>query len=96
MLAARNPIASQICLTKDATEVLPLVPVTATTISGWAPAKRAAISAKSLRGLTVRMKAVLPGSRACSPAMIATAPAATAWGMNRVPSALIPGSAAKR
>ena len=36
-LAARKPMDVQISRTKVATEVLPLVPVTATTVSGWLP-----------------------------------------------------------
>ena len=82
--------------TNDATEVFPFVPVTATTISGWAPAKRAAIWANSWRGLSERISVALPGSFAASPAMIATAPAAIACGMKCAPSMLVPGSAAKR
>ena len=35
MLAASWPSAAQICRVKAATEVLPLVPVTAAIISGW-------------------------------------------------------------
>ena len=35
MLAAGCPIASQIWRVKAATEVLPLVPVTAAMVSGW-------------------------------------------------------------
>ncbi len=49
-LAAWNPCPAQSWRTKDATEVLPLVPVTATSVSGWSPKKRAAISASSRRG----------------------------------------------
>jgi hypothetical protein len=40
--AADRPIADQICRVKVATEVLPLVPVTATTVSGCAPNQSAA------------------------------------------------------
>ncbi len=36
-LTAVSPSASQICRVKLATEVLPLVPVTATITSGWPP-----------------------------------------------------------
>ena len=49
-LAARNPSAVQIWRTKEVTEVLPLVPVTATTVLGWRAKKRAAISARRWRG----------------------------------------------
>ena len=35
MLAAGNPSAVQICRVKAATEVLPLVPVTAAMVAGW-------------------------------------------------------------
>ena len=42
MLAAALPACSQICRVKEATDVLPLVPVTATIVSGCLPKKRAA------------------------------------------------------
>jgi hypothetical protein len=44
---------SQICRTNAATEVFPLVPVTATVRSGCLPKNRAAIRAKSWRGFDV-------------------------------------------
>jgi hypothetical protein len=53
MLAARNPMESQIWRTKAATEVFPLVPVTATVRSGCLPKNRAAMRAKSWRGFVV-------------------------------------------
>ena len=37
MLAAAKPACSQICRVNEATDVLPLVPVTATIVSGCAP-----------------------------------------------------------
>jgi hypothetical protein len=37
MLAAWRPRAAQIWRQKAATEVLPLVPVTATQVAGWLP-----------------------------------------------------------
>jgi hypothetical protein len=42
MLTAGSPIACQIWRVKVATEVLPFVPVTATTVSGWRPNQSAA------------------------------------------------------
>ena len=40
MLAAASPVVSQIWRVKAATEVLPLVPVTAAMVSGWCLKKR--------------------------------------------------------
>ncbi len=45
MLAALRPSRSKICRQNTATEVLPLVPVTATQVLGWAPWK--ALAAKA-------------------------------------------------
>src|SRR5882757_10798639 len=45
MLAALNPADANIWRQKAATEVLPLVPVTATQVAGCAPQKAAAASA---------------------------------------------------
>ena len=50
-LTARWPSAVQIWRQKLATLVLPLVPVTATTVSGWAPNQSAAARAKAWRGV---------------------------------------------
>jgi hypothetical protein len=47
---ARRPSAAQIWRVKLATDVLPLVPVTAVTVAGCAPEKRAAASASRRRG----------------------------------------------
>ena len=48
--AALRPSAAKIWRVKSATEVLPLVPVTATIVSGCAAKKRAAIRASARRG----------------------------------------------
>ena len=53
-LTAVSPSASQICRVKLAQEVLPLVPVIATTTSGWVPKKRRAAVASARRGLSLR------------------------------------------
>ena len=45
MLAEIRPVAAAICRRKPATEVFPLVPVTATTTSGWRRWKAAAARA---------------------------------------------------
>ena len=63
-----------------ATEVLPLVPVTAAMVSGWCRKKRAAAIASARRALPTRTKATPSGSGTGGTfsAMTATAPASTA------------------
>ena len=80
MLAAASPVASQIWRVNAATEVLPLVPVTAAMVSGWCLKKRAAASASARRALPTRTKATPSGSGTGGTfsAMIATAPASIA------------------
>ena len=94
-LAARMPMAVQISRTKLATDVLPLVPVTATIRSGWRPKKRAAALAKARRGLAAAMRTA-PSTATPSLTSIALAPAAIACGMNFAPSTDEPGNAANR
>ena len=87
------PSTSQIWRTKAATDVLPLVPVTATTRSGW----RAGEARRHARRAPARIgSAIVTGPRrrhrsTSRPASTATAPAATACGMKRAPSTLVPG-----
>jgi hypothetical protein len=79
MLAAGLPSRSQICRVKEATEVLPLVPVTATIVRGCTPKKRAAESASASLGSSTAMTGTgrFP-TRASRPATTATAPRRTA------------------
>ena len=79
--------------------VLPLVPVTATTMAGCAPARPAAICASRRRGSGSRSsgRGGTPGGQAVpAGASTATAPRATASAMKARPSARLPGSAANR
>ena len=79
MLAARWPSAAQICRVKAATEVLPLVPVTAAMVAGWRGKNFAALKARNRLALAVLMKATPAGSESGRrSAAIATAPAAAA------------------
>ena len=64
MLAACAPSAAQIWRVKAATEVLPLVPVTAAMACGWCGKNRAAASASARRALATCMKAMPAGSGA--------------------------------
>ena len=59
---AASPSAAQICRVKAATEVLPLVPVTAAMVAGWRGKNFAAASASARRALATCTKATLPGS----------------------------------
>ena len=61
MLAACNPSALQICRVKAATEVLPLVPVTAAMVPGWRGKNFAAASASARRALLTGTKATVGG-----------------------------------
>ncbi len=76
MLAACLPSAAQIWRVKAATDVLPLVPVTAAIISGWRGKNFAAASASARRALPTLMKATPSGSGigGTRSAMIAAAP----------------------
>ena len=94
-LAESRPRRDRICRTKSATELLPLVPVTATTVSGWRPDRRAAASASARRASATSIQAVASGrsaGRVPSPAT-ATAPAAAAAAAKSRPSAAVPGTA---
>ncbi len=75
-LAALLPSPLQICRTKVATEVLPLVPVTAVTVSGWPLWKRDAMSASARRGSDERTTVASPvsGSSTSQPARMTAAP----------------------
>jgi hypothetical protein len=96
-LAASKPCPVQIWRTKEATDVLPLVPVTATAVLGWRPKKRAATKARSRRGSLFSMiGAEAVGRPPLSGARIATAPRCKASEMKRVPSVFTPGNAANR
>ncbi len=79
--------------------VLPLVPVTATTVSGRTPARTAAISASIRRG-SGSVSSTRGGTSGgqCVPfgASTATAPFLTASGMKSRPSTNTPGTATNR
>src|SRR3954449_6820209 len=93
MLAAENPSACQIWRVKAATDVLPLVPVTAAMVLGWRGKKAAAASASARRAVATSTAATLAGTSALPSAMTAAAPAASACGTNDKPSLLVPGTA---
>ena len=88
--------ASRAAAVKPATEVLPLVPVTAAMQRGCAPKKRAAISARRRRGSGSRTSGTRQRRRGAAPGRPSTAaaPRAIASAMKRRPSARLPGSAA--
>ena len=69
MLAARCPSAVQICRVKAATDVFPLVPVTAATMRGWRGKNLAAITASARRALSTRAKAASLRERNLRPAL---------------------------
>src|SRR6516162_5190568 len=95
MLAERCPSRTQICRVNAATEVLPLVPVTAAIVAGWRGKNLDAIEARARRALATRINEIPDGSGAAGghSATIATAPAAIAASMKRAPSALPPAMA---
>ena len=62
MLAACSPSAAQIWRVKAATEVLPLVPVTAAIVSGWRGKNFAAASASARRASATFTKATPAGN----------------------------------
>src|SRR5499426_557173 len=98
MLADVSPSADQIWRVKAATDVFPLVPVTAAITSGWRGKNFAAASAKARRALPTRMKATPSGSGigGTRSAMMAAAPAAKAGPTKRKPSSLLPATATNR
>ena len=97
MLAACRPSAAQIWRVKAATEVLPLVPVTAAMVPGWRGKNFAAASASARRAFVTGTKATLAGKPCggCS-AATAAAPAAAAARAKCAPSALAPAMATNR
>src|SRR5215831_12127978 len=80
MLAAAWPSADQIWRVNAATDVLPLVPVTAAITCGWREKNFAAVSAKARRASSTLMKATPAGSGVAGgrSAMMAAAPDASA------------------
>src|SRR5262245_27608187 len=98
MLAAAWPSAVQIWRVNAATDVLPLVPVTAAITRGWREKNFAAVSAKARRASSTLMKAT-PSGRGVTggrSAMIAAAPDATACETKLSPSSLLPATATNR
>src|ERR1700728_833452 len=98
MLAAENPSAAQICRVKAATEVLPLVPVTAAIVPGWRGYNLAAARTRARRALVTRANAAYPDSGATGDfsAATATAPAVIAAATKPRPSVLLPAIATNR
>ena len=75
--AARWPHMRQICRVISTVEVLPLVPVTATTVAGTGRKNCAASRAKARRG-SGSARCAAPETSACGRATTAIAPAVTA------------------
>src|SRR5262249_1619218 len=98
MLAAGWPSEIQISRVNAATDVFPLVPVTAAITCGWRGNNAAAANAKDLRVSWTLTKAMSDGSGADGrrSAMTAAAPAASACGTKSSPSALPPLTATNR
>src|SRR5271166_5780392 len=92
--AASRPSEVQICRVKTATEVLPLVPVTATIVPGWREKRRAAARASAARASATRMKGA-PANGASRSATMAAAPLASASPACLNPSSFVPGRAKK-
>src|ERR1700692_4194829 len=69
MLAALKPNALQICRVKAATDVLPLVPVTAAMVLGWRGKNFAAASASARRAFATRTNAASRGAAPAPPAV---------------------------
>src|SRR5579864_2742660 len=87
------PRLAQISRVKAATEVLPLVPVTAAIVAGCRGKNLAAASESASRAFGVTTNGTAQADEgACSPAT-ATAPAAIADAMKRAPSVLCPARA---
>src|SRR5262245_34550283 len=97
MLAAGCPSACQIWRVNAATDVLPLVPVTAAMAAGCRGCRRAAASASARRAFLTCAKATASGNASgrCS-AMTAVAPAAIAAPAYFRPSAFVPAMATNR
>ena len=95
--AARRPSAANTWRVKSATDVLPLVPVIATTLRGCSGCRRAAICANAKRGSVAVRMGVAAGATTPTPGLVrmATAPLARASAINRLPSVLLPAKAAK-
>src|SRR6516225_1980440 len=98
MLAAAWPSAVQIWRVNAATDVLPLVPVTAAITSGWREKNFAAVSASARRASATLMKATASGSGVAGDrsAMMAAAPDASACETKLSPSSLLPATATNR
>src|SRR5579859_1692579 len=94
--AARRPASAQIWRVKLAVEVLPLVPVTAATVSGCGPCSSAASSARRRRGFSSTSTGTAASAWAAAPSAsvrMAAAPRPIASAMKRRPSLATPGSA---
>src|SRR5215813_7532625 len=98
MLAAAWPSAVQIWRVNAATDVLPLLPVTAAITSGWREKNFAAASASARRASATLMKATASGSGVAGgrSAMTATAPDASACETNLSSSLSLPATATNR
>src|SRR3569623_3762343 len=96
MLAALSPRDAHIWRVKAATEVFPLVPVTAAVVAGWRGKNAAAASASARRTCGTTIIATPGGTSAARSAMTAAAPFASACGTKASPSALVPGAATHR
>ena len=98
MLAAAWPSAVQIWRVNAATDVLPLVPVTAAITSGWREKNFAAVSASARRASATLTNATASGNGAAGgrSAMMATAPDASACETKLSPSSLLPATATNR
>src|SRR5262249_33627311 len=83
MLAALWPSADQICRVNAATEVLPLVPVTAAIVPGWREKNLAAARPSARRTLGTCTSATPSGTAIARSAHTAPAPAARACGERR-------------
>src|ERR1700746_1137486 len=98
MLAAAWPSAVQIWRVNAATDVLPLVPVTAAITSGWREKNFAAVSASARRASATLTNATASGSGVAGgrSAMMAAAPDASACETKLSPSSLLPATATNR
>src|SRR5262249_10322050 len=98
MLAAAWPSADQISRVNAATDVLPLVPVTAAITCGWREKNFAAVSAKARRASSTLMNATPSGSGVAGgrSAITAAAPDATACETKLSPSSCAPATGQER
>src|ERR1700757_4800792 len=98
MLAAAWPSAVQIWRVNAATEVLPLVPVTAAITCGWREKTSPAVSASARRASATLPNATASGSGVAGgrSAMMAAAPDASACETKLNPSSLLPATATNR